>query len=89
MYGTVMAKKRRPCPRQLYDGCPIPRELCTEDFQKTGEWHCLKFLKEFEWFVFGTGEADTLVRQNDSDGGQEIVSMEDLMRVLEGWDGEG
>ena len=38
-----MGKKRRPCPRGLYDGCPIPRELCSEDYARTGEWHCLKF----------------------------------------------
>ncbi|MFT5367131.1 MAG: hypothetical protein ACI8V2_002089 [Candidatus Latescibacterota bacterium] len=81
-----MAKKRRPCPRGLYDGCPIPRELCSEDFERTGQWHCLKFLKEFEWFVFGTGEIETLV--SDVEQGESIVSMDELMRVLEGMEGE-
>ena len=80
-----MAKKRRPCPRGLYDGCPIPRELCTEDFQRTGEWHCLAFLKEFEWFVFGTDEVDRSA-EADVPAGEEIVSLEELMRVLEGMD---
>lgn len=81
-----MAKKRRPCPRGLYDGCPIPRELCTEDFQRSGEWHCLKFLKEFEWFVFGSSQSDQTDTDVTSESG--IVSMEDLMRVLEGWEEE-
>lgn len=81
-----MAKKRRPCPRGLYDGCPIPRELCTEDFERSGQWHCLKFLKEFEWFVFGTGEIETHVSGGEQ--GEKIVSMDELMRVLEGTDGE-
>jgi hypothetical protein len=42
-------------------------------------------LREFEWFVFGTSGEDAapelLVRT-----GEEIVSLEDLMRVLEGLD---
>ena len=80
-----MAKKRRPCPRGLYDGCPIPRELCREDFDKTGEWHCLKFLKEFEWFVFGSGAEEP---QGEDLNGEQIVSMEELMQVLEGMDEE-
>jgi len=79
-----MAKKRRPCPRGLYDGCPIPRELCSEDFERTGAWHCLKFLKEFEWFVFGSDEDDA--QEADMAQGEKIVSMDELMRVLEGWE---
>ena len=79
-----MAKKRRPCPRGLYDGCPIPRELCSEDFERTGQWHCLKFLKEFEWFVFGSDEDDA--RDLDFVDGEQIVSLDELMRVLEGWE---
>jgi hypothetical protein len=86
-----MAKKRRPCPRGLYDGCPIPRELCSEDSKRTGQWHCLKFLREFEWFVFGTGEEEPENHTTESDvlAGEEIVSLEDLMRVIEGMDEEG
>ena len=84
-----MAKKRRPCPRGLHDGCPIPRELCSEDYERTGQWHCQKFLREFEWFVFGTGEDDAEQMSMGSDTGEEIVSLEDLMRVIEGMDGEG
>ena len=76
-----MAKKRRPCPRGLYDGCPIPRELCTEDHERTGTWHCLKFLREFEWFVFGADE------EEEAPEGEEIVSLDELMRVIEGMDG--
>ncbi|MGA1195223.1 MAG: hypothetical protein ACO36I_01850 [Candidatus Latescibacterota bacterium] len=79
-----MAKKRRPCPRGLYDGCPIPRELCSEDFARTGQWHCLKFLREFEWFVFGSDVHET--HEADAEQGEKIVSMEELMRVLEGWE---
>lgn len=78
-------KKRRPCPRGLYDGCPIPREVCSEDYRRTGEWHCLKFLKEFEWFLFPSEDTpeETPVE------GSEVVSLEDLMRVLEGMQEEG
>ena len=85
-----MAKKRRPCPRGLHDGCPIPRELCSEDYECTGQWHCLKFLREFEWFVFGTGEDDAAPQALDADvvTSEEIVSLEDLMRVIKGLDGE-
>ncbi|MDP6037885.1 MAG: hypothetical protein QGG64_04995 [Candidatus Latescibacteria bacterium] len=85
-----MAKKRRPCPRGLHDGCPIPRELCSEDYERTGHWHCLKFLREFEWFVFGTGEEEPEHHTTESDAmaGEEIVSLEDLMRVLEGMEEE-
>ncbi len=78
-----MPKKRRPCPRGLYDGCPIPRELCSEDRARTGQWHCLKFLREFEWFAFGTEEEDAAPEPL---AGEEIVSLEDLMRVLDGMD---
>lgn len=84
-HGVYMAKKRRPCPRGLYDGCPIPRELCREDYEKTGQWHCLKLLKEFEWFVFGSGEEEL---QGAEGNEEQIVSMDELMRVLEGMDGE-
>ena len=73
-----MGKQRRSCPRGLYDGCPIPRELCTDDHTKSGEWHCLGFLKDFERFLFGTDEMD-----EEDKGGDEIVSLEDLMRVLQ------
>ena len=76
-----MPKKRRPCPRGLYDGCPIPRELCSEDHARTGQWHCLAFLREFEWFVFGTEEEEDAPRVA-TEG--EIASLEDLMCVLEG-----
>ncbi len=82
-----MGKKRRPCPRGLYDGCPIPRELCSEDYARTGQWHCLKFLREFEWFVFGTSGEDA-APQSLARSEEEIVSLEDLMRVLEGMDDE-
>jgi hypothetical protein len=81
-----MAKKRRPCPRGLYDGCPIPRELCSEDFDRTGHWHCIQFLKEFEWFVFGSGEDDPAEGDTDVFQGRKIVSMEDLMAVVNGVD---
>ncbi len=80
-----MANKRRPCPRGLYNGCPIPRELCGEDYRRTGQWHCVKFLKEFEWFVFGTGDGPA---ETEALAGEEIVSLEDLMRLLKGLDGE-
>ncbi|RKY64638.1 MAG: hypothetical protein DRQ08_07285 [Candidatus Latescibacterota bacterium] len=45
--------KFRPCPRGLEDSCPIPRELCLEEYERTGQWQCEKLLAEFEWFVFG------------------------------------
>ncbi len=79
-----MGKKRRPCPRGLYDGCPIPRELCTEDFERTGVWHCLTFLRDFERFVFGVEEEDEAVEE-----GEGIVTLEGLMRALEEMDREG
>jgi len=69
--------KKRPCPRGSYDGCPIPRELCTADYAKTGEWHCLDHLKDFERFVFSTDE------EGDEEGAAEVVSMEDLLRLLQ------
>ena len=75
-----MAKKRRPCPRGLYDGCPIPRELCTEDYKRTGEWHCLELLRDFEGLVFGTEKEESVEEQEPA--GEGIVSLEDLMRVL-------
>ena len=80
-----MGKHRRPCPRGLYDGCPIPRELCKEDFERTGVWHCLTFLGDFERFVFGAEDG-----MEDELGGEEekIVTLEDLIQVLEGMDEE-
>ena len=42
----------RLCPRGLEDTCPIPRELCVEEYQRAGRWNCSKLLDEFEWFVF-------------------------------------
>ena len=83
-----MGKKRRPCPRGLYDGCPIPRELCGEDFEATGRWHCMKFLADFEWCVFGSEAEDTSQARANAKQGDQIVSMEDLMQVLEGMEGE-
>ncbi len=82
-----MAKKKgRPCPRGLYDGCPIPRELCSGDYERTGTWHCMEFLKEFEQFVFG---ADEQVEEPEmAEGMEEVVTLDDLMRVLEGLDGD-
>jgi hypothetical protein len=78
-------KVRRPCPRGLYDGCPIPRELCTEDHEKTGQWHCLKFLKDLEFFVFGNADQDD-VREPIQENYQEteVTTLEDLLKVLEG-----
>ena len=48
--------KMRPCPRGLEDTCPIPRELCVEEYQRVGRWNCEKLLDEFEWFVFEAEE---------------------------------
>ena len=80
-----MPKKRRPCPRGLYDGCPIPRELCSEDHEKTGEWHCLKFLKDLEFFVFGSDDVeDEPATYQETYHETEVATLEDLMRVLEG-----
>jgi hypothetical protein len=73
-------KVRRPCPRGLYNGCPIPRELCTEDHEATGKWHCLKFLNDLDFFLFGRLEEDEdhdFVKESE-----DVVSLEDLMRVL-------
>ena len=82
-----MARKRRPCPRGLYDDCPIPRELCTEDFEKTGSWHCLDLLGEFEAMIFGA-EEDSYGQSADESGMEgEIVSLEELIKALEGMDG--
>jgi hypothetical protein len=74
-----MAKKKRPCPRGLYDGCPIPRELCGDDFERTGKWHCLRFLKDLEWFVF----EDDAPEHSDTEQSEGVTSMEELMRILE------
>ena len=77
-----MAKRKaRPCPRELYNRCPIPRERCTEDHERTGTWHCLTFLREFEWFLFDTPEE--AADEPDAAVG-EVITLEDLMRVLEG-----
>ncbi len=73
-----MAKKKRPCPRGLYNGCPIPRELCSEDFERTGIWHCLKFLKDLEWFVFADDLDDGVEEVHEG-----VASMEELLRILE------
>ena len=78
-----MAKRRRrPCPRCLFDGCPIPRELCTEDHDRTGEWHCLELLRDFETFVFPV-EGD---KEGAEEEGEEIATLEDLVRALEAAD---
>jgi hypothetical protein len=77
-----MAKKRRSCPRGLYDGCPIPRELCSEDYVRTGAWHCLELLSEFEAMVFGTDEDDLSQVGEDPAMEGEIVSLEDLIKAL-------
>ena len=74
-----MPKVRRPCPRGLYDGCPIPRELCSEDYEKTGQWRCLNFLKDLEFFLFGRDEADQDPSEPDESG--EITTLADLLRV--------
>lgn len=74
-----MAKKKRPCPRGLYNGCPIPRELCTEDYERTGSWHCLQFLKDLEWFVF----EDDANEDRDVEQAEGVTSMEELIRILE------
>ena len=77
-------RSRRPCPRGLYDGCPIPRWLCADDLARTGEWRCLERLREFEAFIF---PADEDADSDDSTG--DAVSLDDLMRVLEGLEREG
>lgn len=46
----------RPCPRGLEHTCPIPREFCVEERNRTGSWNCEKLLDEFEWFLFGNEE---------------------------------
>jgi hypothetical protein len=78
-----VARARRPCPRGLYDGCPIPRELCTEGRERTGEWHCLKLLSEFEGFVFGRVGSPP----EHAEAAEGIASLEDLLRTLEGMEG--
>lgn len=79
-----MAKVRRPCPRGLFDGCPIPREMCTEDYAKTKKWHCLAFLKDLEFFLFGGPEGE---ESEDFLEGGEVASMDELLRTLEGEEG--
>lgn len=51
-------RKMRPCPRGVEDTCPIPRELCVEEYQRAGRWNCEKLLDEFEWFVFEDEEEE-------------------------------
>ena len=81
-----MAKrKRRPCPRGLYNGCPIPRELCTEGYRRTGEWHCIDFLRDFEQFLFG-GDEEAADEGQAPEG--ESVTLEQLMRALEEMNGK-
>jgi hypothetical protein len=73
-------KVKRPCPRGLYNGCPIPRELCTEDHEATGKWNCLKFLNDLDFFLFGRADEEEdhdFVKESE-----DVVSLEDLMRVL-------
>ena len=82
-----MAKARRPCPRGLFNGCPIPRELCTEDYERTGEWHCMKFLNDLDFFLFGSDEEEVQEQEPHLEG-EQVVTLEDLMRVL-GGEGEG
>jgi hypothetical protein len=48
----------------------------------------MKFLAEFEWFVFGSEAEDTSQARANAKQGDQIVSMEDLMQVLEGMEGE-
>ena len=82
-----MGKKgRRPCPRALYDGCPIPRELCQGEFERSGEWNCLELLRDFEWFVFGGPEGGETDDDDAPPGPEGLASLEELMRVLEGRD---
>ena len=59
--------------------------MCTEDYEKTGKWHCLVFLKDLEFFLFGGPEAEELDALEESG---EVNSMEDLLRALEGDAGE-
>ena len=75
-----MPKARRLCPRGLYNGCPIPRELCSEDHEATRKWRCLKFLNDLDFFLFGRAEEDKdhdFVKESE-----DVVSLEDLMRIL-------
>ena len=70
-----MSKKKRPCPRGLFDGCPIPRELCRDDFENTGSWHCLQFLRDLEGFIFG--------EDVDEKRSEDVTPAEQLIRILE------
>ena len=56
--GGATWKKRRPCPRELEDDCPIPRELCLEAYKQSGTWQCERLLDDFEWFVFGKDDEE-------------------------------
>jgi hypothetical protein len=76
-------RKRRPCPRGLYDGCPIPRELCSSDHARTGNWHCLDLLKDFEQFL--STDDDEVEAEGVPSG--EVPTLEDLMAALERMDG--
>ena len=75
--------KRRPCPRGLYDGCPIPRELCSSDHARTGSWHCLDLLKDFEQFLFADGDEKDVEEVQSG----EATTLEELMAALERMDG--
>jgi hypothetical protein len=81
-----MGKKgRRPCPRALYDECPIPRELCREGFERSGQWTCLELLRDFEAFVFGdSGGGEGPSAEGTPPEGEGVTSLEELIRVLEG-----
>ena len=78
-----MGKKRRQCPRGRYDGCPIPRELCTEDYESTGTWHCLQFLKDLEWFVFEGDRSEEGEMDRGGGPSEGVASIEELIRILE------
>ena len=76
-------KRPRPCPRGLYHGCPIPRELCREGFQRSGAWNCLELLRDFEWFVFSDRGEATGTGNEASPAAEGVASLEELIRVLE------
>ena len=81
-------RKRRPCPRGLYNGCPIPRELCTGGHARTGRWPCLDLLAELEWFVF-EGEASDRSQEAEPLEAAGVETLEDLMAALKKMDGPG
>ena len=53
--------------------------MCTEDYERTGSWHCLQFLKDLEWFVF----EDDANEDRDVEQAEGVTSMEELIRILE------